>query len=177
MSYFLSASLHYLINYFSRRSYFLSALLNYWMNLFLWGSYFLLAFGVTQPWNTLKNKWFGARMGSSWLAMGPYWRTTKPPAPGRFLDTSRASGIAYNIQKCLPKVQNQKQKMYVFQKCNIVFSKTLGMNLPGVESVGAPRESVFSLVPASQRPYTAKSKKSRNKYPKNNYILNFVIFL
>ena len=36
---------------------------------------------------------FCAKMGSPWFAMGSYWGKTKPRAPGRFLDTSRASRI------------------------------------------------------------------------------------
>ena len=38
-------------------------------------------------------------MGSGWLGMGSYFGKMTPRAPGRFLDTSRATGRPYKIQK------------------------------------------------------------------------------
>ena len=45
-------------------------------------------------------------MGSPWLGMGSYFGKTEPRAPGRFLDTSEASGIPYKIKKWLLKSKN-----------------------------------------------------------------------
>ncbi len=77
-------------------------------------------------------------MGSPWLGMGPYFGKMMPWAPGRFLDTSRASGRPYKIQSWLPKsTQNKKTQRlelylgghfltniaYILQKQRINFTK------------------------------------------------------
>ena len=45
-----------------------------------------------------------------------------------------------------------------------------------VENVPTPRESIFKLCTASQRPYTAKSKKYRKKLRKFDFLCNFPYF-
>ena len=49
-------------------------------------------------------------MGSPWLGMGRYFGKTTPRAPGRFLDTSRASGMLYKIRKWPPKFNNTEMQ-------------------------------------------------------------------
>ena len=55
---------------------------------------------------------------------------------------------------------------------DVDFSKILGMALPGVGGVPAPRESSFCVCPASQLPYMEKSENPTIYYNIFLYIYN-----
>ena len=54
--------------------------------------------------------------------------------------------------------------------------KVLGMKLPIVENVPTPRESIFRLFAASQRPYRAKNKKMDREIRQTNLFI-FPLYL
>ena len=61
----------------------------------------------------------------------------------------------------------------IYNSC--VFLKILGMALPGVGGVGAPRGSIFCIWTGPHLPYTAKSEKSRTDTETNIFILKINI--
>ena len=108
-------------------------------------------------------------MGSPWLATGPYSITTKPRAPGRFLDTSRTSGTPYNIQKLQKKTEKSKNPVF-FRIFELPIYRLRGLilglkHLPTVARLGAAQSGLWLVKVWSHLARAATYHHVRNNHP------------